>query len=161
MANLNDPEFDELRDHPGFRCRRARVGRQVGARGLGLSVWEIPPGEAAYPYHYHLGEEELIVVLSGRPSLRMCDGWRELPEGEVVSFLVGARGAHQIVNRGDEPVRLLALSTSGAPDIVIRPDSNTIGAFERRPEGGLYVHFRAEDAVDYFEGERPPNSTCR
>lgn len=157
MANLNHPKFDEERDHPGFRCRRARVGRQVGAQRLGLSVWEIPPSQAAYPYHYHLGEEELIVVLSGRPSLRASDGWRDLPEGEIVSFLAGEAGAHQIVNRTDEPVRLLAFSTSGAPDIVVRPDSDTFGAFERRPEGGgLYVHFRADDAVDYFEGEEPP-----
>jgi uncharacterized cupin superfamily protein len=157
VANLNEPEFDEHREHPGFRCRRARVGRQVGAERLGLSLWEIPPGEAAYPYHYHLGEEELIVVLSGRPSLRAPGGWRELSEGEIVSFLVGEVGAHQIVNRTAEPVRVLAFSTSGAPDIVIRPDSGTLGAFERRPDGGgLYIHFRAEDAVEYFEGEQPP-----
>jgi hypothetical protein len=51
----------------------------------------------------------------------------------------------------------LAFSSSGEPDIVIRPDSGTIGAFERRPDGGgLYVHFRTDDAVDYFEGEQPP-----
>jgi uncharacterized cupin superfamily protein len=159
VANLNGPEFDEHREHPGFRCLRARLGRQVGAERLGLSLWEIPPGQAAYPYHYHLGEEELIVILSGRPSLRAADGWRELPEGEIVSFLVGEAGAHQIVNRTDRPVRILAFSTSGAPDIVIRPDSGTIGVFERRPQGGgLYSHFRADDAIDYFEGEQPPQS---
>jgi uncharacterized cupin superfamily protein len=160
MSNLNDPAFDEHRDQPGFQCRRARVGRQVGAERLGLSLWEIPPGQAAYPYHYHLREEELIVILSGRASLRTPGGWRELPEGEIVSFLAGDDGAHQIVNHTDEPVRMLALSTSGAPDIVIRPDSGTIGVFERRAEGGgLYSHFRADDAVDYFEGEQPPKPT--
>jgi uncharacterized cupin superfamily protein len=120
-------------------------------------MWDIPPGEAAYPYHYHLGEEELIVVLSGRPSLRVSGGWRELQEGEILSFRVGEVGAHQIVNRTDEAVRMLAFSTSGAPDIVVRPDSGTIGAFERRPEGGgLYRHFHADDAVGYFDGELPP-----
>ena len=33
------------------------------SNGLGLSLWELPPGEAAYPYHYHLAEEELVFVL--------------------------------------------------------------------------------------------------
>lgn len=103
MANLNDPEFDEQREHRGFKCRRARLGRQVGAERLGLSLWEIAPGQAAYPYHYHLCEEELIVILSGQLSLRGSQGWRELQEGEIVSFLVGEVGAHQIVNRSDEP----------------------------------------------------------
>jgi uncharacterized cupin superfamily protein len=157
MTNINDPIFDEPREHSGFRCQRARLSRQAGSERLGLSLWELPPGEAAYPYHYHLAEEELVVVLQGQPSLRTREGWRELKEGEVVPFLRGERGAHQLVNRTESAVRFLAFSTSGEPDIVIRPDSDTIGAFERRPEGGgLYIHFRAADAIDYFEGEQPP-----
>jgi uncharacterized cupin superfamily protein len=124
---------------------------------LGLSLWELPPGEAAYPYHFHLAEEELLLVLEGRPSLRTPDGWRDLDQGEVVAFPRGESGAHQLANRTDNAVRFLAFSSSGEPDIVIRPDSSTIGAFERRPDGGgLYVHFRTDDAVDYFEGEQPP-----
>ncbi|MGC1852250.1 MAG: cupin domain-containing protein [Solirubrobacterales bacterium] len=153
MPNIHSAEFDESRSQPGFICRRARIGRQVGSERIGASLWELPPGEAAYPYHYHLAEEELLIVFSGRPSLRTPDGWRELEEGEVVSFPVGDGGAHQIVNKTDEPVRFLAVSNQ-QPDIVIRPDSNTLGAFERRPEGGgLYKHFRLDEAIDYFEGE--------
>ncbi|MDX6644671.1 MAG: hypothetical protein QOK40_398, partial [Miltoncostaeaceae bacterium] len=30
MPNIYDPTYDELRDHPGFRARPARVGRQLG-----------------------------------------------------------------------------------------------------------------------------------
>lgn len=157
MPNLNKPLFDEPREHPGFHCRRARIGRQAGCERLGLSLWELPPGEAAYPYHYHLTEEELLVVLDGEPSLRTPDGWRTLREGEVVAFLRGAGGAHQIVNRTNEMVRFLAFSPNGEPDIVIRPDSGTLNATERLPDGGgLRAIFRMADAVDYYEGEHPP-----
>ena len=35
---------------------------------------------------------------------------------------------------------------------LIRPDSGRLGAFERRPEGGgLYKHFRIDDAVDWTD----------
>ena len=154
---LNDPVFDEPRDHPGFRCLRARLSRQAGSERLGLSLWELPAGEAAYPYHHHLAEEELLVVLQGTPSLRTPAGWRELEEGEVVAFLRGEHGAHQLVNRTDRIVRFLAFSTSGEPDVVVYPDSGKVGAFERLPEGdGLRAMFRLADAVDYFEGERAP-----
>jgi uncharacterized cupin superfamily protein len=157
MPNVNRPEFDEPRDHPGFRCLRARLGRQAGSERLGLSLFEVPPGEAAYPYHYHLAEEELLIVLSGRPSLRTPQGWRELEEGEVVAFLRGEPGAHQLVNRGEKAVRFLAISTSGEPDVLIQPDSGKLGAYERLPEGGgLRAWFRASDAIDYYEGEEPP-----
>lgn len=157
VSNINDPALDEPREQPGFRCRRARVGRQAGSERLGLSLWDIPPGEAAYPYHWHLAEEELIVVLEGRPSLRTPEGWRELDEGEVVAFPRGEAGAHQLVNRTAQTVRLLAFSTNGEPDIVHYPDSGKVGAFERRPDGGgLRAMFRLADAVDYYEGEHPP-----
>jgi uncharacterized cupin superfamily protein len=158
VTNFRHPHFDEPRDHPGFTAKRARLSRQAKARNLGLSLWEVPPGQAAYPYHFHLAEEELLVVLDGHPSLRTPEGWRDLAEGEVVSFLVGEEGAHQVVNRTDVPVRFLAISPSGIPDVVMYPDSGKVGAFERRPDGGgLRTMFRLRDAVEYHDGETPPD----
>lgn len=137
---------------------RARVGREAGCERLGASLWELPPGEAAYPYHYHLAEEELLIVLAGRPSLRTPDGWRDLEQGEVVAFLRGEQGAHQLLNRTEQTVRFLALSTSGDPDVVIYPDSGKLGAFERLPQGGgLHAMFRLADIVDYHDGEQLPD----
>ena len=136
MANINQPDFDELREHDGYRARRARISRQAGAERLGLSLWELPCGEASYPFHFHHTEEEMVLVLEGRPSLRTSVGWRDLEEGEVVSFLRGADGAHQLFNATEQTVRFLSFSTSGEPDIVIYPDSGKLGAFERLPQGG-------------------------
>jgi uncharacterized cupin superfamily protein len=155
MSNPNvlHPDFDEPRERPGFTVRRARIGRQAGSRRLGASVWELPPGQAAYPYHSHLGEEELIVVLAGCPSLRTPQGWRELDEGEVVAFPRGDQGAHQLANRGTSTVRFLALSTNGEPDIVLYPDAGKVGVNERRADGsGFAEFFFATDAVDYWDG---------
>jgi uncharacterized cupin superfamily protein len=157
VPNIDDPLFDEPREHPGFRCLRARVGRQAGSERLGLSLWEVPAGEAAYPYHHHLGEEELVLVLEGSPSLRTPQGWRDLEAGEVIAFPRGEDGAHQLVNRTTATVRFLAFSTNGDPDIVIYPDSGKVAACERLPQGGgLRTMFRLADTVDYHEGEQPP-----
>ena len=151
--NLFDPQFDEQRSHPGFNARRARIGRAAGSERLGASVWELEPGQAAYPYHAHLGDEELIVALEGTASLRTADGWRELRPGEVVAFRRGEQGAHQIANRGGERVRFLAVSTSGDPDIVLYPDEGKLGAAERRQDGpGLARFFFVDQAVDYWDG---------
>jgi uncharacterized cupin superfamily protein len=157
VASIEEPRFDEPRGQPGFRALRARLSRQAGSERLGMSLWELPPGEAAYPYHYHLAEEELVIVLQGEPSLRTPAGWRELRQGEVVSFPRGEDGGHQILNRTGEAVRFVAISTSGEPDLVMYPDSGKLGAFERLPEGGgLRAMFRLADAVDYHDGEDPP-----
>lgn len=154
MPNIHEPDYDEPREQPGFHARRARVSRQAGSERLGLSQWEVPPGQAAYPYHYHLGEEELIVVLEGRPTLRTAGGRRELAPGEVVAFLRGEDGAHQLINETGETIRFLSLSTSGDPDLVVYADSNKLGAYERLPEGGgMRALFRLGDVVDYYDGE--------
>lgn len=63
-----------------------------------------------------------------------------------------------MVNRTGDTVRFLAFSTNGEPDIVIRPDSGTLGAYERQSDGGgLRAVFRLSDTVDYYEGEQPPS----
>src|ERR671916_418990 len=110
--NIDKAEFDEPRDREGFRARRALIGRQAGAVKLGASLWELPPGEAAYPYHFHLGEEELLVVLAGTPTLRDPGGERQVEQGDVLSFFPAEGGAHQLINRSDGTVRFLAISTS-------------------------------------------------
>jgi uncharacterized cupin superfamily protein len=159
VPNLHDPEFVEDRDVEGFRARRARIGYQLGTERLGVSLWEVGPGQAAYPYHFHLSEEEVLVVISGSAVLRSPEGSSVLGPGDVVRFEVGPKGAHQLLNEGEEPVRFLALSTHGQPDIVIYPDSGKLGAAERLPRGGGVRHFfRIEDEVDYYDGEDPGRS---
>ncbi|MQA75564.1 MAG: cupin domain-containing protein [Solirubrobacterales bacterium] len=158
-ANVFDPAFGDRSERAGFAGRRARIGRQAGAEHLGGSLYELAPGSAPFPMHYHLGNEELLVVIAGEPSLRTPAGERRLAEGEVVAFPAGEGGAHQVVNRGEDPVRVLLVSEMNAPDVVVRPESNKISAFGRAPgaagEGFHDAYFR-RDAVALWEGEAQP-----
>ncbi len=154
MPNVYKPTFEEGERPEGFRSRRARIGYELGTELIGCSLWELPAGEAAYPYHFHYADEELVIVLSGRPTLRTPEGVRELEEGEALRFGLGEEGAHQIINRSEEPVVLLAVSSHGRPDVVVYPDSDKIGVGERLPQGGgLRAFFKRGDGVGYFEGE--------
>lgn len=157
MPNINDLEPLERRETPGFEARRGRLGWALGSERLGLSVWEIEPGQAAYPLHYHLQEEEVVIVLEGTPSLRTPEGWRRLETGEAVRFGTGPDGAHQIANWGEGTARFLAISTSGEADICLYPESGKMGAFERLPDRrGHFTIFRMDDVVDYQLDEAPP-----
>jgi uncharacterized cupin superfamily protein len=163
MANLFEPDWDGGQERPGFTYRRAKLGAQAGAERLGASLYELPPGETAFPYHWHWGNEELLVIIAGRPSLRTEEGWRELSPGEVVACPRGARGAHQVSNRGREPARMLVVSEMNAPDVVAQPDSGKLLAATRPPggisaEGDVFGTWRRADEVDYWEGEEPPAS---
>jgi uncharacterized cupin superfamily protein len=163
MANLFDPDFDTEHDRPGFTYKRARLGRQAGSQRLGASLYELEPGQAQWPMHYHLGNEELLIAISGRPTLRTPEGERELDEGEVVAMPIGEDGAHQVLNRSAGPVRILIVSEMAGPDVVVRPESGKLSAFGRAPgspddEGAHWVFFE-RDQVGFWDGEDPPPSS--
>jgi len=98
----------------------------------------------------------VVIVTQGRPTLRSPEGLRDLEPGEAVHFPLGEEGAHQLLNRTAEPVRFLALSSNGRPDIVRYVDSGKIGVGERLPHGGgLRAFFPDAAGVDYWHGEPP------
>jgi uncharacterized cupin superfamily protein len=149
MSNLNDP-----RETTADGIRAVRVAERAGAEHLGASLYELQPGEEMV-FHYHVQREELVIVLEGRLGLRSAAGWEELPEGEVVAFPRGERGAHGYRNDGDEPVRVLMISEMEGPNISVYPDTNQIGVFDagqraRRRFGAL---FNVADAVADYGGK--------
>jgi protein-tyrosine-phosphatase/uncharacterized cupin superfamily protein len=155
--NIHQPRLQPWEAPAGYGSLRARIGYDLDSELIGVSQWVLPPGEAAYPYHFHYSDEEIVIVLDGRPTLRTPDGLRELASGEAVRFPVGEAGAHQLRNDTDEPASFLSISSSGRPDIVHYVDSDKIGVGERRPRGGgLRQFFPREAAVDYWDGEPPP-----
>jgi uncharacterized cupin superfamily protein len=151
MPNILSPEWEA--ELPGLRGQR--VGAAAGAEKLGATVYEVDPGGRVSPLHIHHANEELLIVLSGRPTLRTLDGERELEPGAVVAFPSGRRGAHQVLNRSGEPTRVLIASTMIYPEVVEHPDSNKILAISGRPDetAAMFLAFRRDDAVAVTEGE--------
>jgi uncharacterized cupin superfamily protein len=144
-------EYDEA-DPEGYRAGMARFGPSIGAVRLGGSVYELPPGQSICPYHYEYPDEEWLIVLQGRPTLRRPHGEEELEQDDVVCFPEGPEGAHKVTNRTDETVRVLMISTKSEPSVAVYPDSDKIGVWPV-PGGGpdkIMVH---RGDVDYYDGE--------
>ena len=76
---------------------------RIADRNLGASLYELAPGQRTFPYHYELGNDELLLVVDGTPTLRDVSGERELRVGDCVLFPSGPDGAHEIINRAGEP----------------------------------------------------------
>ena len=147
IVNFLDAAPGEQNDRDGFRFCDLGVGSRLGAELLGCSLYDLPPGEQLWPYHYHLGNEEWAVVVAGTPTVRTPEGERELATGDIVAFPEGEVGAHTFVNRGDALARIALFSTLNRTTLPVYPDSEKIGA------AGKY--FRLRDAVDYWDGEGP------
>ena len=140
-------------DPPGYEAGFARLGPLLGAARLGATVYELEPGISNCPFHYEYGNEEWLLVLSGRLTVRHADGETELGAGDLASFLEGPRGAHKLTNAGDETVRLVMISTKVDPSMAVYPDSDKIGAWSGPGDATEKVMVRRGSNLDYWDGE--------
>lgn len=151
-VNIADPPFEyDSNDPAGFRSGMARLGPALGAEQTGTSVYELPPGQAICPYHYEYAEEEWLLVLDGRPTLRDPDGSHQLERWDLVFFTTGPEGAHRVQNDSQEPAHVLMFSPVIHPAATIYPDSDKIGVWTGNKSDDLIA--RRSSKVDYFEGE--------
>lgn len=127
-VNIWGEEWDATDDWSGGGAKSKRLvdrGPQLGA-----SLYELGPGNSIV-YHFHHGSEELLIVLRGRPTLRVAEGERQLDEGDVVHFPVGPDGAHGLRNDTDEIVRYVVAGIRVSPEVAEYPDHRKITAQAR------------------------------
>jgi len=152
-VDLGALTFDYDPDDPeGFRAGMARLGPRLGAEQSGVTIYELPPGQAVCPYHYEYGEEEWLIVLEGSPLLRAADGEQRLRPWDVVCFPSGPDGAHLVRNdAADGTVRILMFSNHAVPAISVYPDSGKVGAWTGNEADNLLAFKTSK--VEYFAGE--------
>ena len=149
---ISDPGFSyDPADPEGFRSGMFRFGPEVGAQQTGASVYELPPGQAVCPYHYEYAEEEWVLALEGRPSVRTPEGTEQIEPFDVVFFPRGPAGAHQIRNDTDSTVRILMWSTVVYPAATAYPDSDKVAVWTGDKAENVMV--QRSSNVDYFHGE--------
>ncbi|MEO0912708.1 MAG: cupin domain-containing protein [Pseudomonadota bacterium] len=142
-----------------FGALVASIGAQVGLKGLGCMYIEVEPGKRGFPFHSHLGNDEMFVILEGTGTYRFGEAEYPIKAGDVCAAPRGGpETAHQIINTGETTLKYLGISTSNDPDICEYPDSGKYAAIGIAPgqsffDAHLKVVSRREDGRDYWEGE--------
>jgi uncharacterized cupin superfamily protein len=140
----------------GFRRNSTRVGATLGAARTGLSVYELPPGQAVSPYHYEEPEEEWLLVVSGTPTLRHPDGEEQLEPWDLVFFPPGPAGAHLVRNNSESTARVAMFSSSTATvGTVVYPDTDMVWVWTADDAVDLIVKRSSavDDAAPWTAGE--------
>lgn len=158
MVRFDDEDWSAHQPGPApFVFARKRL--TDGSGGLGASLFEVPPGCAAYPRHAHLVNDEALLILAGRGRLRVGEASAEVGPGLFIPLPAGPEHAHRLDNIGDAPLRYICVSTMQAPEVALYPDSDKIGVIAGSPPGGaaeqrtVSAWFPASAKVGYFEGE--------
>jgi uncharacterized cupin superfamily protein len=157
IMNLDEVAFDDVEDNGRYTSSRGQIGSHIGAKKLGYNLTVLPPGKAQCPFHCHHAEEEMFLILEGQGELRFGAERFPLRKHDVIACPTGgAEVAHQIINTGTTTMRYLSLSTKAELEICEYPDSQKILASVRNPGSAkLRKLFRTENAVDYYDREKP------
>jgi uncharacterized cupin superfamily protein len=159
VVSESEMEWTEHSHGQKFAYKRKSLSSASGGEKLGCSLYEVPPGRRAWPYHYHLANEEAIYVLEGSGTLRL--GGEEIPvsRGDYIALTAGAGGAHQLVNSSEAVLRYLCFSTMSEPDVMVYPDSEKVGIFAGAAPGGpkeertFSTFLRGDAEIGYYDGE--------
>ena len=143
-------DFSTEKTPEGYRCNAVSFGKRIGAKRMGMTVYELPPGQAICPYHFEWTDEEWLMVIAGTPTLRVPEGERILEPGDTVCFPEGPAGAHYIRNDAEALARVALLSTKNGVGIAEYPDSDKVGVWA----GDKHYMLRRSDHLDYWDGER-------
>jgi len=152
VLNLMSLELSPPREPvpDGHRFLLRSLGGELGAQRTGMTIYEVEPGQATWPYHFELVEEEWLIVIAGEVTLRTPEGERVLRAGDVAVFPPGAAGAHAVRNDGTETARFaMPSNVAETGDGAVYPDS---GNFVVRTKGFSHRGRLAEE-IGYWDGE--------
>ena len=91
------------------------LGDMFGINGFGVNHTTLPPGGESALLHRHMKGEEMVYVLTGRPTLRTDTEEIQLEPGMACGF-AAADYPHHIVNRTDEDVVILEIGDRNPAD---------------------------------------------
>lgn len=79
MSEIKHESIDNIpqshkNEHEGYEYYRRKFVPFGEAKNTSVSVYEIPPKKAAYPYHFHHNNEETFYIISGEGVLRTPSG---------------------------------------------------------------------------------------
>ncbi len=87
-----------------------KLAEAGGLTELGARHVVLQPGAWSSQRHWHEGEDELLVMLTGRAILVEDDGEIELVPGDIAVWPKGVSNGHHLINRGSEPCSFVCVS---------------------------------------------------
>ena len=149
IRNTDEVKLERQQREPLYDTNCGAITDGMVAKKLGAGFDILAPGKRSCPYHYHLAQEEMFVILVGSGSLRVAGQTLPVRAGDVVVIPPGPEYPHQFINTSDAPMHYLSISTQEEPEICGYPDSGKLGAFAP----GHRLRVRPVTNLDYWDGE--------
>ena len=149
IRNVDEVTLERQQRAPLYDTRCGGVTDGLVASKLGAGFDILAAGMRSCPYHYHLAQEEMFVILEGQGTLRVAGEMLPVRAGDVVVIPPGPEYPHQFINSSAAPMRYLSISTQEQPEVCVYPDSGKTGTFAKDHR----LLARSADSLDYWDGE--------
>jgi uncharacterized cupin superfamily protein len=110
IEQINTTGYPPPFDQPVAERWQRKIAEAAGLTELGARHVVLKPGAWSSQRHWHEGEDELLVMISGRAVLVEDDGETELVAGDIAAWPKGVRNGHNLINRSDEPCSFVCVS---------------------------------------------------
>ena len=105
-----------------------RLAPLAGLTHLGASHVVLKPGGWSSHRHWHHGEDELVIILSGAAVLVEDSGESILRAGDVAAWAAGVPNGHHLINRSDQDCVFVAIGAGDRATGVVYADIDmTVG----------------------------------
>jgi uncharacterized cupin superfamily protein len=145
--SVEDVPWKEWSQGEHFGSRYRDLGRFGGGSHVGVSMEELAPGKQSVPQHYHMLEEEHMLILSGSATLHFGDERIPVKEGDFVCFPAGQKVGHALLNESAEPCRFLMIGEDRRDEVVVYTKTKKVLV------RALGTRLRLTEPIDYWEGE--------
>ncbi len=149
IRNVASVALERQQREPLYDTSCGSLTKGGAAKKLGAGYDELAPGKRGCPYHYHLAEEEMFVILEGEGTLRVAGEMLPVRAGDVITIPPGPEYPHQFINTSTEVMKYLSISTQADLEICVYPDSGKVGAWGL----GASLMQRPADKLDYWADE--------
>jgi uncharacterized cupin superfamily protein len=150
VTKTEEIEAKHQNEHDGYEYYKKTIMSGDSGNKCNVSIYEVPPGKAAYPYHHHFQSEEVFYIISGTGILRTPEGETEVSTGNILVFPANERGTHKLTNSSKTKMLVyIDFDTYHSPEVSFMPDSSKSVVYGK----GLRKVFKNSLDIGYYDGE--------
>lgn len=121
-----------------------RLGQAGGLTQFGVNIVILEPGAKSSLRHWHLNEDEFVMILSGECTMVEDAGPVVMRPGDCAAFPAGVPNGHQFINHTDAEARFLVIGTKAPVETATYSDVDLVVHIA---EGT--ARFTCKDGTDY------------
>lgn len=107
-----------------------RLGDAGGLTQFGVNIVMLEPGAMSSLRHWHMAEDEFVIVTEGVCTMVTDAGETEMTVGDCAAFPANSPDGHHFINRTDRPARFLVVGAKSKREVATYSDVDLMVTME-------------------------------